>query len=202
MRVREAPTSGFSGAAWRISAGGESGAREAGRWTGSRAATPGSVTRAPQARAEPQAARADAASVLVVEDDGISRRILTQLLKASGYATDSAASGEDALRALESRPAPRVALVDLDLPGMDGMELIDRLGERDPATIPVLVTATDEESLAAAIRRRRVLYVRKPVDFNGLLRLLTDLQVPHADAGAHDSSEWDAGRGGTPGYLH
>jgi CheY-like chemotaxis protein len=124
------------------------------------------------------------------------------LLKASGYATDSAASGEDALRSLESRPAPRVALVDLDLPGMDGMELIDRLGERDPATIPVLVTATDEESLDAAIRRRRVLYVRKPVDFNGLLRLLTDLQVPHGDAGAHDSSEWGAGRGGTPGYLH
>jgi CheY-like chemotaxis protein len=139
-----------------------------------------------------------------VEDDGVSRRILTQLLKASGYATDSVASGEDALRSLESRPAPRVALVDLDLPGMDGMELIDRLGERDPATIPVLVTATDEESLAAAVRDRRVLYVRKPVDFNGLLRLLGDLHVPHADPVAQTPAE-EHNRRRTderPGYLH
>ena len=119
--------------------------------------------------------------MLVVEDDGVSRRILTQLLKASGYPTDSAATAEDALRSLESRPAPRVALVDLDLPGMNGMELIDRLGERDPATIPVLVTATDEESLGAALAGRRILYVRKPVDFNRLLRMLGDLQGRPAD---------------------
>ena len=59
---------------------------------------------------------------------------------------------------------------------MNGVELIDRLRELDPSTIPVLVTATDEESLETALHGRPVVYVRKPVDFNRLLGLLRDLQ--------------------------
>jgi len=151
--------------------------------------------RAPQPRTEPKFS-ATPASVLVVEDDRISRRILTELLKQNGYPTESAASGEDALRSLESHPTPRIALVDLDLPGMNGVELIDRLGALDPSTIPVLVTATDEASLGAALHKRPVAYVRKPVDFNRLLTLLRALQArPGSGAPSTDSGRGEEGRG-------
>jgi len=133
--------------------------------------------------------------VLVVEDDRVSRRILTELLKQNGYPTECVASAEDALRSLESHPAPRIALVDLDLPGMNGMELIDRLGKLDPSTIPVLVTATDELSLAAALHGRPVTYVRKPVDFKRLLLLLSDLQGrPGPGAWSTERIRGDTGR--------
>ncbi len=190
MRVGEATTSEFAGSAWRASASRERTADD-GRWRSprfaGRAATP-----APRAAARAQAGAAPA-SVLVVEDDRVSRRILTQLLKLSGYPTESAASAEDALRSLETHPAPRIALVDLDLPGMNGMELIDRLRALDPSTIPVLVTATGEDSLEAALRDKPVIYLRKPLDFNRLLVLLRELQDP----AAHGKSSFD--RGGDTG---
>jgi CheY-like chemotaxis protein len=196
MRVREATSSELAGSpAWRASARGREG-RKAERWTSPRYAPGQPSARAPQARTEPQVS-AVLASVLVVEDDRVSRRILTALLKQNGYATESAASAEDALQALESHPLPRIALVDLDLPGMNGMELIDRLRELDPTTIPVLVTATDEESLATALHGRPVVYVRKPVDFNRLLGVLRDLQGrkgPEAWSTNRDPGDADRGR--------
>lgn len=188
MRVREAKTSELAQSAWRASA---EGGRDSGRWTSPRYA--GRATaRAPQARAEPQVAAAPA-SVLVVEDDRVSRRILTELLKQSGHPTESAASAEDALRSLQSHPAPRIALVDLNLPGMNGVELIDRLRDLDPSIIPVLVTATDEESLQTALHDRPVVYLRKPVDFNRLLGLLHDLQ------GRPGRGAWSSDRGRSGG---
>ena len=196
MRVREATTSEFAGSSWRASAGGRGSGGDAERWTSFHSPAGRPATRAPKARAEPQVSAAPA-SVLVVEDDRVSRRILTELLKQNGYATESAASAEDALRSLESHPAPRIALVDLDLPGMNGVELIDRLGEINPSTIPVLVTATDESSLAAALHDRPVAYLRKPVDFNRLLSLLRDLQGrPGPGAWSTDGARCrDPGRG-------
>src|SRR5437868_1551544 len=81
--------------------------------------------------------------VLVIEDDRISRRALAHLLDASGYCTAAVASGEDALRLIRERGGrgPRLALVDLELPGINGLELIERLRKLTPGIIPVMVTA-------------------------------------------------------------
>jgi two-component system CheB/CheR fusion protein len=126
------------------------------------------------------------AAVLIVEDERVSRRALTALLSASGYVTEAAGSGEEALRLVGAGPVPPVALVDLDLPGMSGIDFIGRIEQMDPSVFPVLITAADEDRLRVAVARLRalapdhdVVYLRKPVSFDELLTVLDQKQLPH-----------------------
>lgn len=117
-------------------------------------------------------------TVLIVEDEPISRRAMSVLLSASGYRTQAYRTAEEALQVLAAGDRPRFALVDLDLPGMSGLDFI-RLLETDYAFImPVLVTATDADTLAVRLRNRSVAYLRKPVNFPMLLRLLDEQSHP------------------------
>jgi CheY-like chemotaxis protein len=63
---------------------------------------------------------------LVVEDDAISRKLLTDVLSANGYAVQATGRGEDAPALALARP-PDVALLDIHLPGIDGVETLRRL---------------------------------------------------------------------------
>jgi CheY-like chemotaxis protein len=113
-------------------------------------------------------------TVLVVEDEAISRRALTLLLETSGYPTTAAKSAEDALRLVGEGVVPRIALVDLDLPGMSGIDLIDRLEKSQPGILAVLITATSRERLDRVLHEHHVIYFRKPLDFEDLLHALEE----------------------------
>lgn len=118
-------------------------------------------------------------AVLVVEDERVSRRALKALLAASGYPTEAVESGEEALRFVRKGHVPSIALVDLDLPGMNGLDLIARLEQLDPSVYPVLITAAGGDALAALLEERGVAYVRKPVDFDYLLSLISEKVLRH-----------------------
>jgi CheY-like chemotaxis protein len=111
-------------------------------------------------------------NVLIVEDERVSRRALTALMSAIGYETEAAGSAEEALDAVQSGTHPDIALVDLDLPGMNGLDLIGRLTELDPSVFPVLITAATGDRLNSLLANRGVAYLRKPLDFDRLLSLL------------------------------
>ena len=71
-------------------------------------------------------------TVLVVDDEERARRALTRLLAREGYDTVEASDGREALQALEASaapdvPTPDVILLDLVMPGMDGLELLEAL---------------------------------------------------------------------------
>src|ERR671913_295819 len=100
--------------------------------------------------------KATRANVLIVEDERVSRRALAALMSASGYETEAAASAEEALSAVASGVHPDIALVDLDLP-----------------VFPVLITAANGDNLTSLLQQRGVAYLRKPVDFDRLMSLLT-----------------------------
>jgi CheY-like chemotaxis protein len=114
----------------------------------------------------------DAESIMVVEDERSTRRALSLLLSSCGYRPEAFETAEEALSAFQERLIPRVALVDLDLPGMNGLEFIKKLQILDPHVFPILITATDEATLEARLRERPVAYLRKPLNFNLLLSLL------------------------------
>src|SRR5438045_3598550 len=82
-------------------------------------------------------------NVLIVEDERVSRKALATLLSASGYDVQAVGSGEEGLRVLRQGNVPEIALVDLDLPGMDGAEFIEKLRQHAPGAEPILVTAAD-----------------------------------------------------------
>jgi two-component system C4-dicarboxylate transport response regulator DctD len=118
-------------------------------------------------------------AVLIVEDERIARRALAALLAASGFETCAAESAEEALRLLaekQERPEHadrRIALVDLNLPGMNGLEFITRLEGMDPDVFPVLMTAASDEVVGEALRDRNLVYLRKPLDLNQLLNVIS-----------------------------
>lgn len=94
-------------------------------------------------------------TVLVVEDDEKSRRLLVDVLKNKGYSVIDTDRGEDAID-LARQHRPRVALLDIHLPGIDGVETLQRLrAQPETAGIAaVAVTASvmtqDRARIAAA----------------------------------------------------
>src|SRR3970040_640820 len=91
--------------------------------------------------------------ILVVDDEEVMRDILSGLMRKGGYAVEAVASGEDALkRAGESDFG--VILLDLMLPGMDGLATLAELRKLDPDQAVVMVTAyaTVENAIEAMKR--------------------------------------------------
>jgi CheY-like chemotaxis protein len=77
--------------------------------------------------------------VLVIDDEEISRYLVRQLLPRGAYALGEAASGLEALRAIQEN-RPDVVLVDLNLPGMDGFDLLRRLSASEATSaLPAVV---------------------------------------------------------------
>lgn len=94
---------------------------------------------APAAAAEAQPAESGASTVLVVEDDKFLRDLIVQKLKREQFAVHEAVTGSEALR-VAKETMPKIVLLDLILPGLDGFEVLKRLKE-DSATaqIPVII---------------------------------------------------------------
>jgi PAS domain S-box-containing protein len=114
-------------------------------------------------------------SVLIVEDDHYSRKSLTRLLEHAGYVVTAVHDGDDALAAV-AESVPTLVLLDLMLPGIDGVEVLRRLRQdfnRD--ALPVIVLSGDV--LGERSTQLRALDVNgllaKPVDFDELLKLLS-----------------------------
>jgi DNA-binding response OmpR family regulator len=87
-------------------------------------------------------------TVLIIEDDADIRSLLGERLARAGYAVREADSGEAGLRsAAEERPD--LVVVDIRLPGIDGWQVIERLGaDASLATVPVLVASITDPSEA------------------------------------------------------
>ncbi|MGB8649667.1 MAG: response regulator [Mycobacteriales bacterium] len=109
--------------------------------------------------------------VLVVDDDRPLARALAINLKARGYDVDVALTGRDALAAAGRRP-PDVVVLDLGLPDLDGLEVLE--GLRGWTTVPVLVLSAREEQAekVAALDAGADDYVTKPFGMDELLARL------------------------------
>src|SRR6185369_4658381 len=86
--------------------------------------------------------------ILVIEDDEYSRDALAHLLTAEGYEAQSASDGESGLaRAQEMHPD--VIVLDLNLPGIDGKQVIQMLRRDGPLkAVPILIVTGDEDRAA------------------------------------------------------
>jgi len=112
-------------------------------------------------------------AVLIVEDERLSRKALAMLLGACGYETLAVGSAEEALSILSADVAPDFALVDVDLPGMSGLEFAEQLNRVRPDVFTVLITAAEGERIQKFLREHPVTYLRKPLDFDHLLGVLS-----------------------------
>ena len=118
-----------------------------------------------------QSTAADALPVLVVDDDSALIRTLADILRVHGYAPEVAGTGREGLELAERR-APALAIVDLRLPDMDGMELVSKLHALSELTEVVVLTGNATvESAVAALREKSVDYLLKPVKVERFLQV-------------------------------
>ena len=82
-------------------------------------------------------------AILVVDDDAPIRRMLDRTLAAEGYAVEAVADGGQALAAVELS-APDLIVLDVSMPGLDGLAVCRRLRAKGLATPVLLLTARDE----------------------------------------------------------
>jgi two-component system sensor histidine kinase/response regulator len=118
--------------------------------------------------------------VLIVDDSEKARETLATLLDAGGYDIQMASGGEEALQMIASAP-PDVVLLDLMMPDVDGLEVLERL-RAHPATaeLPVIMVSAfdDAQQVVMALGRGANDYIPKPCDMMILLaRVRTQLKL-------------------------
>jgi len=116
----------------------------------------------------------DRLDILVVDDDPAIRGSLRRALESAGHAVGEAESGEEALERLGTRP-PDVVLLDINMPGLDGLEALARIREAAPTTSVIMVTG--EATLANAMQagqRGAFDFVEKPPDLPHLLGVVAE----------------------------
>ena len=122
------------------------------------------------------------AEILVVDDDAMSRRVLAQLLSAAGYNCRVSNDGSEALETIHARP-PSLLLLDFDMPGLNGAEVLRRLrSDENPtvAQIPaIMLTAHgSDQSEVSCLQAGADDFVTKPVNASVLrARIETQLRL-------------------------
>jgi CheY-like chemotaxis protein len=103
--------------------------------------------------------------ILLADDDLIPRTMLRTALTEWGFAVETAGNGIDALRALQKADAPKLALLDWEMPGVDGVEVCRRI-RAEPTSLPpylILLTGRDNKSdVIAGLENGANDYVTKP----------------------------------------
>jgi DNA-binding NtrC family response regulator len=105
-----------------------------------------------------------ATSLLVIDDEPINRKLLTAVFSAEGFVVAHAANGEEGLERVDKGP-PALVLLDLRMPGLDGLEVLRRLRARWPA-LPVIVL-TSHSDIGAAVEATRLGaydFLTRPID--------------------------------------
>jgi response regulator RpfG family c-di-GMP phosphodiesterase len=113
--------------------------------------------------------------VLIVDDEVSVRRVMAAVLAQLGLPSETAASGEEALRILKTHPIDAV-ISDLQMPGMSGMELLTKVRQNYPQMVFLMVTGVDDIRVGVqAMRQGADDYLVKPlqVDANIVLASLT-----------------------------
>lgn len=114
-------------------------------------------------------------NILIVDDEGRQRQIYRDILLDEGYAAETAASGESALRLIEQKRFDLV-ITDLNLPGMTGIQLLSAIQQADPTVTVVLITGYPSIQTAIEATKKGVYtYLEKPVDRDRLLEVVGEV---------------------------
>ena len=105
--------------------------------------------------------------ILVVDDEAMARKLLKDFLDVKGYDVITASGGKEALEKIKEEPD--IVLLDIMMPDMNGMEILDKIKETSPSTVVIMVTALAENAVGVeSIKRGAFDFVTKPIDLKHL----------------------------------
>ena len=111
--------------------------------------------------------------ILAVDDEASVLEVLGEYFAEQGYHVETANSGPEALARL-GQARPDIVLLDVRMPGMDGLEVLKRLRNVDPTLPVIMVTANEDVDLARETLKLGAFdYVSKPFDFSYLEQAVT-----------------------------
>jgi len=114
------------------------------------------------------------ARILVVDDDETIRTTMKAILEDEGYLVDLASTGEEAIQ-LTMKKTYNIALLDIRLPDMEGIELLKLMRDSVPRTRKVMVTGYPSmQNAIAALNKSADAYLLKPIDIEKLLALVKE----------------------------
>ncbi len=116
--------------------------------------------------------------VLIVEDEAIMRESLRDWLKEGGYEVETAEEGEEALEKIQKKEFS-VAVLDLRLPGKDGLEVLKEASKKDPNIKGIVITAYPSvETAVEAMKIGAIDYIVKPFAPDALERAIKEVLGP------------------------
>ncbi len=105
--------------------------------------------------------------ILVVDDEALARKLLKDFLEVKGYDVITASGGKEALEKIKEKPD--IVLLDIMMPDMHGLKVLDKIKETSPSTVVVMVTAFAENAIGVeSIKRGAFDFVTKPIDLKHL----------------------------------
>ncbi len=125
----------------------------------------------------------DQTSILIVDDEKVVRDSLTKWFREDGFSVAAAENAAEALRHLQAQRWP-IILLDIKMPGMDGMELQQRIREIDPAATIIFITAhASVDTAVQALKAGAFDYITKPIDPDHLSHLIANAMKQRQLAG-------------------
>jgi DNA-binding NtrC family response regulator len=120
-------------------------------------------------------------SILIVDDDLGVRLMLSSVLNSEGYVVETAKNGTEALKACKTSIFD-VALIDIQLPDVKGVDLLRKLKKLRPNMINIIITGHPSlESAVKAVNEKADGYVLKPFEVTDLLGQITRVKTENTD---------------------
>lgn len=114
--------------------------------------------------------------VLIVDDQNGIRILLMEVFSSEGYTTYQAANGKTALEIVEKH-TPDLVLLDMKIPGMDGLEILKHIKEMNPSIKVIMMTAYGElDMIKEATELGALMHFTKPFDIDEM-RVAVNMQL-------------------------
>lgn len=115
-----------------------------------------------------------AARILIVDDDENIRKVLATILEEEGYEVEAVDTARKAIEKTKKR-FHNVALIDIRLPDMEGIELLTKIWPTTPRTRKIIITGFPTlQNAVEAVNRGADAYIVKPFDVDNVLRTIVD----------------------------
>lgn len=113
-------------------------------------------------------------AILIVDDDKSILHVFSRILQKQGYATDTAETGQEALEKIQQK-ASDLALVDMKLPDMNGIDLVAKMHAMHPDMVIIAITGFPSlEDATKATDRGAAAYLVKPVKAEELVGIVAE----------------------------